>query len=222
MSCCCSSSVLTSSRGIGGRPWSLFLMFVCSIFFFFQAEDGIRDHCVTGVQTCALPISITSAWYGLRTMERARKRLTKRKRPRAPRRPTRVATPRPTPAEKRLLGLSREIARLPLAAALGKLAAAWAPGGPLLYEVATAWTESHGNKTSALALAWAREQVRLSLQEIIEATPKDKRGRIEATPETLAWVVLAGCEALAHEPPSAVADRVHALLELTGHAAPGD
>src|SRR5438132_9986607 len=25
--------------------------------YFFQAEDGIRDHCVTGVQTCALPIS---------------------------------------------------------------------------------------------------------------------------------------------------------------------
>ena len=27
-------------------------------FFFFQAEDGIRDIGVTGVQTCALPISI--------------------------------------------------------------------------------------------------------------------------------------------------------------------
>src|SRR5437588_4284723 len=27
-------------------------------YFFFQAEDGIRDHCVTGVQTCALPILI--------------------------------------------------------------------------------------------------------------------------------------------------------------------
>src|SRR5438034_11417943 len=26
--------------------------------FFFQAEDGIRYHCVTGVQTCALPILI--------------------------------------------------------------------------------------------------------------------------------------------------------------------
>src|SRR5437588_11564723 len=26
------------------------------LFFFFQAEDGIRCHCVTGVQTCALPI----------------------------------------------------------------------------------------------------------------------------------------------------------------------
>src|SRR5258708_23250423 len=27
------------------------------VFFFFQAEDGIRDDLVTGVQTCALPIS---------------------------------------------------------------------------------------------------------------------------------------------------------------------
>src|SRR5256885_4109971 len=27
-----------------------------SVFFFFQAEDGIRDYKVTGVQTCALPI----------------------------------------------------------------------------------------------------------------------------------------------------------------------
>ena len=27
------------------------------LFFFFQAEDGIRDRLVTGVQTCALPIS---------------------------------------------------------------------------------------------------------------------------------------------------------------------
>src|SRR5256885_2068844 len=29
----------------------------CLYFFFFQAEDGIRDYKVTGVQTCALPIS---------------------------------------------------------------------------------------------------------------------------------------------------------------------
>ena len=28
----------------------------CFFFFFFQAEDGIRDWSVTGVQTCALPI----------------------------------------------------------------------------------------------------------------------------------------------------------------------
>src|SRR5256885_8773563 len=30
---------------------------VVELFFFFQAEDGIRDYKVTGVQTCALPIS---------------------------------------------------------------------------------------------------------------------------------------------------------------------
>src|SRR5256885_5352214 len=29
-------------------------------FFFFQAEDGIRDYKVTGVQTCALPIWVES------------------------------------------------------------------------------------------------------------------------------------------------------------------
>ena len=33
------------------------------IFFFFQAEDGIRDYGVTGVQTCALPI-----YYAYRRM----------------------------------------------------------------------------------------------------------------------------------------------------------
>src|SRR5207249_5353895 len=31
-------------------------MSLCFLFFFFQAEDGIRDRNVTGVQTCALPI----------------------------------------------------------------------------------------------------------------------------------------------------------------------
>src|SRR5699024_12013024 len=38
---------------------SVALAVLClSISFFFQAEDGIRDRNVTGVQTCALPISI--------------------------------------------------------------------------------------------------------------------------------------------------------------------
>src|SRR5207302_7599519 len=34
----------------------LFYIFCFFFFFFFQAEDGIRDFHVTGVQTCALPI----------------------------------------------------------------------------------------------------------------------------------------------------------------------
>src|SRR6266545_3522047 len=33
-------------------------------FFFFQAEDGIRDKLVTGVQTCALPISAAGSCCG--------------------------------------------------------------------------------------------------------------------------------------------------------------
>src|SRR2546421_6115881 len=39
--------------------WNAFLSWYCifCFFFFFQAEDGIRDLIVTGVQTCALPIS---------------------------------------------------------------------------------------------------------------------------------------------------------------------
>ena len=37
-----------------GAVYSIFF------FFFFQAEDGIRDVAVTGVQTCALPIYLAS------------------------------------------------------------------------------------------------------------------------------------------------------------------
>src|SRR6266540_5146508 len=37
--------------------------------FFFQAEDGIRDRDVTGVQTCALPISRKGMVVGVRLSE---------------------------------------------------------------------------------------------------------------------------------------------------------
>src|SRR2546429_5908881 len=36
-----------------------------AIVFFFQAEDGIRDVAVTGVQTCALPISFIGIAYDI-------------------------------------------------------------------------------------------------------------------------------------------------------------
>src|SRR3989449_2786543 len=78
-------------------------------FFFFQAEDGIRVVAVTGVQTCALPISsrrtVTPA---LRTAARV---------PRAPARPARgrvgrCASPHPAARESRyapsLVGLRPE------------------------------------------------------------------------------------------------------------------
>src|SRR6266568_7821452 len=42
----------------------IFLKVLFLFFFFFQAEDGIRDGTVTGVQTCAVPISLERACEG--------------------------------------------------------------------------------------------------------------------------------------------------------------
>src|SRR2546422_10104577 len=47
------------------RDWLAYLS-----FFFFQAEDGIRDVAVTGVQTCALPIFIEAQRIRLRRSDR--------------------------------------------------------------------------------------------------------------------------------------------------------
>ena len=47
--------IVTVSRGTVEGVCGILVYFVCC-FFFFQAEDGIRDRDVTGVQTCALPI----------------------------------------------------------------------------------------------------------------------------------------------------------------------
>src|SRR2546429_5753367 len=49
----------------------------CVFFFFFQAEDGIRDVAVTGVQTCALPISTPISWPGARWTSSCSPRKTK-------------------------------------------------------------------------------------------------------------------------------------------------
>src|SRR6266540_6353574 len=53
------------------------------VFFFFQAEDGIRDRDVTGVQTCALPILICPS----------PKLPTRRSPPKAPKLAGAIATP---------------------------------------------------------------------------------------------------------------------------------
>src|SRR5256886_8239718 len=49
---------------MGMRNASVYIQVdVFVFFFFFQAEDGIRDLTVTGVQTCALPISAPALEY---------------------------------------------------------------------------------------------------------------------------------------------------------------
>src|SRR3989454_5456238 len=66
-------------------------MKVSIVFFFFQAEDGIRDYKVTGVQTCALPISLVRAVPHLVPARRGAPRLSDRRR----RLPARAARYRP-------------------------------------------------------------------------------------------------------------------------------
>ena len=77
--------------------------------------------------------------------------------------------------------------------------------------VRRAWLAGRGDKTATLALAWAREQVRMALEEILARS----RPAVGLSADTHAWVLLAACEALAHEPPAAVPDRLRALGELT-------
>ena len=154
-------------------------------------------------------------------MKRRRKpgRASGRKRRR--RRATRAAPPappQPTEAERRLLALARELSTLEgdaLPRALDLLAEAYGPEAPLPSALHQAWLAGRGNKTAVLALAWAREQVRLALEEILGGAPLGARASLGVPAETRAWIVLAACEALAHEPASAVPDRVRALAELT-------
>src|SRR5436190_6357539 len=76
---------LTSTLGSSSRRLPLraiaatFMPIELSPGFFFQAEDGIRYHCVTGVQTCALPIFDALGPAGELLDERARQRVERRR-----------------------------------------------------------------------------------------------------------------------------------------------
>ncbi len=154
-------------------------------------------------------------------MARTRRRRRKTRKASKPKtRRIRVALPRPTRAETLLLTLAKDLAEAPLDRALRKLADAFTPGADLPREIYGAWIKSRREKTASLALCWAREQLRLSLEETIARSPR-ARPALGLAPDTLAWLLLAACEAMAHEPPSAVTDRVRTVLELSGHAAPG-
>jgi hypothetical protein len=125
-------------------------------------------------------------------------------------------------AETRLLALAGELAQLPasdaVAGALRALALAYAPGAPLPRAVAQAALVSQGDKIATLALAWARERVRLTLEEVLARTPP--RGPLPRDAATRSWLLLAACEAIALEPAGAAADRLRALLEIIGYADP--
>jgi len=120
-----------------------------------------------------------------------------------------------------LLTLARELTEIPsrtagpataLPAAIEHLARAWRPDGPLAALAFDAWSAARADKTRALALAFAREQVVLGLQEILEATMKRGPRHENLAPDALAWLVIAGCESLAHGGDSA--EQIRILLGL--------
>jgi hypothetical protein len=161
-------------------------------------------------------------------MTRAKKSRRPRKRP-SPRRA--APPPRPNPAETALLELARTLTELttpetpPRAAItrmLAMLAAAFHASAPLSRALARARIAALGDKTRALALAWAREQLRLVLGEILGRAAGAGELRAGLDVEPVAWFVLAACEALADEPPQAAPDRLRVLEGwLTGAAGEG-
>ena len=133
---------------------------------------------------------------------------------------------RPAAAERALLALARDLAalgraetspRATITAALDALAAAFQWDAPLPHALAAARIAARRDKTRALALAWAREQLRLALGEILVRAGASGELAPTLPAEPLAWFVLAACESLADEPPQAAPDRLRLLAEwLTG------
>jgi hypothetical protein len=145
------------------------------------------------------------------------KRKMKRKKMRAKvvRRPTRrrkvAVRLRPLESERRLLRLASELTALgragrpprdTLADALACFSAGLADPTP---------PARRADKARRLALAWAREQVRLAFTEVLERATAAGAVRRDVPSGMLAWLVLAACEALGQEAPDAVPDRLAAL-----------
>jgi hypothetical protein len=123
--------------------------------------------------------------------------------------------------EAALLALARDVARL---------AASGASLRDGLAMVVAACTEPklrrarlaallNADESRSLALAWAREQLRVALEELL-TRPQGIALRRDVPAEALSWFLLAGCEAIAHEPPGDADERIDALLRLAREAAP--
>src|SRR5438034_7978826 len=129
-------------------------------FFFFQAEDGIRDHCVTGVQTCALPIC--GGGRRLRGHAVGARLHAQRRPPRGQAAPGRVSTLTRRLKDRYLTGHHRRVrgssdhptrhARLML-----EEAARRRPGGGLLCDVGA------GAEAAVASAAWPGRRVALDV-----------------------------------------------------------
>lgn len=118
---------------------------------------------------------------------------------------------RPLESERRLLRLASELTALGRAGRPPRdtLADALTCFGAGLAEPAP--PTGRADKARRLALAWAREQVRLAFTEVLERATAAGAVRRDVPAGMLAWLVLAACETLVQEAPDAVPDRLAAL-----------
>ena len=153
------------------------------------------------------------------------RRATRRVRRKTPHGRPRVAAPNRHDAERRLLALAARLSSVaaeseppttPLRAALTDLLAAYGSDGAFAAALIEARRAVRGDKRAALALAWAREQLRLAIEEVIAREAKADRLRPSLPLDALAWLVLVAAESLVHDPPGEAGDRVETLLALVG------
>ena len=158
---------------------------------------------------CQWPLRQPRVFVIFTTMGRRRRRDRRSKR-RAPPAPARLGA-----GEARLLTLARDLTALIttappsrlLDAALERLASGARP-----------LARNHADKTKALAAAWAHEQARLAMNEILEREARRGALRDDLSRPLLAWLLIAARDALAHESPDVLDERLQALgrfLRLT-------
>jgi hypothetical protein len=97
---------------------------------------------------------------------------------------------------------------------LSLLESAFGHGAALPRQLAQAWLRTRGDKTAALALGWAREQVRRALAEALLREGQRAGVRAGVPAEAAAWLLLAVAEAEAHEPGGTVGDRLTMVSDL--------
>jgi hypothetical protein len=105
-----------------------------------------------------------------------------------------------------------------LRAATEILFGAFSAGGALAPALLDAWRVARNDKRTALALAWAREQLRLAIADVIAREAKALRMTSDAPIDALAWALLVAAEACVHEAPGSPPERIDAALALVRHA----
>jgi hypothetical protein len=110
------------------------------------------------------------------------------------------------------MAAEREPATTPLRVAVETFLAAGS--GPLGITLLDAWRAGRTDERAALALAWAREQLRLAIAELLARELAAERLRLDTPLDALAWTFLIAAEASVHELPGSASDRVDALVGL--------